>query len=441
LAQKYFDANFTVDGLGTTHHAGRREGRWRAYFAVGHRYRAHDVLAIVGVGSLDLGVRNEVSRSVTKLRVALVLDNTGSMSQTDVTGTSKISALKTATHQLLTQLRTSRSIPAMSSFHRSLLARREYRNANVNANWIDGRIGKNAPNAAPSPDVGPASACPYTNANDGFKCASSAANDKNCNLAPTTPASPSFLRAGTSVLAPIKRTRVTAAAATSTMAAGTARQTQRTLASGLHACRATTPTPGAVASWTATRATIPPMQRQSRAMRRTMFPAENNAYWPAGGAERSELRLCDVERRGRSDDPQRLDQSDDRPCVGWQALTSTNPLNAPAQDPTVQNVIVLLSDGLNTQNRFAGDGSNTSSAVDNRMALACANAKAAKIRIYTVAGDGRQFQRPAILRHRFAEIFRADHGRPDRHRFNFNRDRTRQSASVRADWGYAGLRR
>jgi hypothetical protein len=69
---------------------------------------------------------------------------------------------------------------------------------------------------------------------------------------------------------------------------------------------------------------------------------------------------------------------------GWQALTSTNPLNAPAQDPTVQNVIVLLSDGMNTQNRYTGDGSTTNAAVDARMALACANAKAANVRIYTV---------------------------------------------------------
>jgi Flp pilus assembly protein TadG len=40
----------------------------------------------------------------TKLWVSLVLDNTGSMTQTDGTGTSKISALQTATHQLLTML-------------------------------------------------------------------------------------------------------------------------------------------------------------------------------------------------------------------------------------------------------------------------------------------------------------------------------------------------
>ena len=47
-------------------------------------------------------------------------------------------------------------------------------------------------------------------------------------------------------------------------------------------------------------------------------------------------------------------------------------------------MIVLLSDGLNTQDRFAGDGSNQNATVDNRMALACANAKAASVRIYTV---------------------------------------------------------
>ncbi len=40
----------------------------------------------------------------TKLWVSLVLDNTGSMTQSDSTGTTKISALQTATHQLLTML-------------------------------------------------------------------------------------------------------------------------------------------------------------------------------------------------------------------------------------------------------------------------------------------------------------------------------------------------
>ena len=49
--------------------------------------------------------------------------------------------------------------------------------------------------------------------------------------------------------------------------------------------------------------------------------------------------------------------------------------------------MILLSDGLNTQDRWYGDGSNQSSQVDGRMALACTNAKAAGFIIYTVFVD------------------------------------------------------
>ena len=71
-------------------------------------------------------------------------------------------------------------------------------------------------------------------------------------------------------------------------------------------------------------------------------------------------------------------------ALGYQALSQVAPFNAPAVDATTQNVIVLLSDGMNTQDRWYGNGSTQSTSVDNRMALACANAKNAGIKIYTV---------------------------------------------------------
>ena len=52
-----------------------------------------------------------------------------------------------------------------------------------------------------------------------------------------------------------------------------------------------------------------------------------------------------------------------------------------------QRVIILLSDGLNTQDRWTGNGSNEDPGTDARMALACSNAKAAGIVIYTVFVD------------------------------------------------------
>jgi Flp pilus assembly protein TadG len=73
---------------------------------------------------------------------------------------------------------------------------------------------------------------------------------------------------------------------------------------------------------------------------------------------------------------------------GWQSLVGGGPLTAPAKDPnyTYQDVIILMSDGLNTQNRW----SSTQSVVDKRMYDpstgngTCANIKAAGITIYTV---------------------------------------------------------
>lgn len=76
---------------------------------------------------------------------------------------------------------------------------------------------------------------------------------------------------------------------------------------------------------------------------------------------------------------------------GWQSLLSTAPLTVPPKDPNYQyqNVIILLSDGLNTQDRWYGNGSQHSAQVDTRMQKACDNIKAAtddakKVTIYSV---------------------------------------------------------
>jgi Flp pilus assembly protein TadG len=72
---------------------------------------------------------------------------------------------------------------------------------------------------------------------------------------------------------------------------------------------------------------------------------------------------------------------------GWQALEQGLPLSPPALPANTARFIILLSDGLNTQNRFGGDGAHHASNVDNRMALACSNAKADGITIYTIFVD------------------------------------------------------
>ena len=66
---------------------------------------------------------------------------------------------------------------------------------------------------------------------------------------------------------------------------------------------------------------------------------------------------------------------------GWHALTSSVPFTqgaAPQSD--LDKVVILLTDGENTQNRWSG----TASQIDARTKKACTNIKAAGIKLYTV---------------------------------------------------------
>jgi hypothetical protein len=72
---------------------------------------------------------------------------------------------------------------------------------------------------------------------------------------------------------------------------------------------------------------------------------------------------------------------------GWQVQTQGVPFSPPTLPANTQQVMILLSDGLNTQDRWYGDGSDQSSDVDGRMASACANLKTAGITIYTIFVD------------------------------------------------------
>jgi Flp pilus assembly protein TadG len=66
--------------------------------------------------------------------------------------------------------------------------------------------------------------------------------------------------------------------------------------------------------------------------------------------------------------------------MAWQTLTPGAPFNAPATATDLDKVIILLTDGENTQNRWT----SSASSIDSRTQRACDNAKAANIRLYTV---------------------------------------------------------
>ena len=65
---------------------------------------------------------------------------------------------------------------------------------------------------------------------------------------------------------------------------------------------------------------------------------------------------------------------------GFQLISPVAPFNAPAPAPDLDKVIVILTDGTNTQNRW----SSTESVIDARTQKVCDNVKAANIKLYTV---------------------------------------------------------
>ena len=65
---------------------------------------------------------------------------------------------------------------------------------------------------------------------------------------------------------------------------------------------------------------------------------------------------------------------------GWQTLKDNAPLNAPPPDDDLEKVIVLLTDGDNTENRWT----SSSSSIDARTQQVCTNVKAAGVKVYTI---------------------------------------------------------
>jgi Flp pilus assembly protein TadG len=78
--------------------------------------------------------------------------------------------------------------------------------------------------------------------------------------------------------------------------------------------------------------------------------------------------------------------------VGWMSIVGGGPFTAPAEASgyTYQHVIILLTDGLNTQNRWYGDGGTVGSSddakIDAREQLTCSNFKSASTNnvLYTI---------------------------------------------------------
>jgi Flp pilus assembly protein TadG len=377
LAQTYFNANYHLDSSFGTPTPLTMTQTGQQIQVTTTTAMPTTLMAAIGYSTFNVNAASTVVWGQQKLWVSLVLDNTGSMTQTDNNGLSKISALKTATHSLLSLLQqAAASAPAgsvqvsITPFARDVKIGTSY----STATWLSWTDWLAAPTPAPSTSIGPGSNCPYTDASNTFHCQTTPTNGSTSTT--RIPSSGTY----SGYICPSGNTvgHYYNGCWTST-SAGSGRYNHSWVTNAKstwggcvtdrtqdYDVNVTTPT-------TSTPATLMVAENSPSCVTAALMGLSYN--WTTLSNE-----VDAMVANGSTNQTIGL-------AWGWQSQVQGVPLSAPVLPPNTEQVIILLSDGLNTQDRWYGDGSNESTGVDNRMAAACTNAKAAGIVVYTVFVD------------------------------------------------------
>jgi Flp pilus assembly protein TadG len=371
-------------------------------------------MAVLGYKSIGINSSSTAKWGSARLRVALVLDNTGSMAQDG-----KMAALKSATHSLLDQLKAAAGTDG--DVYVSLVPFVKDVNvgaANYDASWDNWIDWSNLAPAGSMPDstVGPGSSCPYSSGwgGSGYSCVNKPAGTTTISTIPSSGATKGYICPSNS----IGCYDSTAATTTSTKTVGTGwfascgylSNCSCTGSGSSKVCTQTTTVTGYTHKWfvDATKwngcvtdrgsSTAPgttagndqTVTNPTTSDPTTLFPAEQYSACPQAMMGLSynwtamSTLVDNMTPNGSTNQPIGL-------VWGWQSLVGGGPFVAPPLDPysTYAQVIILLSDGLNTQDRWYGDGTTTNTSVDSRMYDSsgngtCANIKATGITIYTI---------------------------------------------------------
>lgn len=462
LAQQYFNANFKPDSSNTSMPVVDVAVVGQSVTISAHYNLPTTVLKIAGdaLGSsslqnIDVKSSTTVVWGQTKLWVGLVLDNTGSMSESDAGGT-KMAALITASHQLLTLLQGASANPgdvqvSIVPFSKDV----RFNSAlYVSAPWIDWTDWEAEPGSPPGFSDGPGTNCPWSTTNQGYRCISQPGSTTNVGTIPSTGTYAGYIcpgvdngrtnggrtghhyngcytstaatQASTSTTTNSTSNQVCSASGNNSQTACTCSgyPTHTTTSSGSSttvtdttcSCKtrtkngtqtttctsvadATTTTPVTLNGWTHAWVVNAHSSWNGCLMDRnqdydttnatptaafgSLFPAENSDYCPPAmtlslGYNWADLNneIDSMSANGNTNQTIGLQH-------GMMTLVTGAPYNAPALPSGTQKFIILLSDGLNTQNRWT----QSQSSIDDRMALACSSAKAAGITIYTIFLD------------------------------------------------------
>jgi Flp pilus assembly protein TadG len=344
-ANNYFNALFTSPGVSDiTISANYTTDGGSTVVVNGSAEVPTDFLAIIGYNNLTVNGSSTTKWGSARLRVALVLDNTGSMGQDG-----KMTALKTATKNLLTQLKNAASVNgdvyvSIIPFSKDV----NVGSSNYGQNWIDWTDWNASNQTCSGGGWGGWGSNGWgwggNNGNGGNNCSASNHNTWN----------------------------------------------------GCVTDRQKTQVPNTTMDYDQSAENPDPSVPDS------LFPAEQYDSCPVAmmglsynWAAMNSL-VDSMQPNGNTNQPIGL-------VWGWQSLVGGGPLVAPlmSSDYQYQKIIILLSDGLNTQDRWYSQQSQ----VDNRMYQSgsgsgtCANIKAAGITIYTLQVNTGRDPTSTLLQH------------------------------------------
>jgi Flp pilus assembly protein TadG len=321
-----------------------------------------DFIKVLGVDYMNLNVTTEVVWGVKKLELALALDVTGSMASSN-----KMTELKKAAKSLVTTLKNAAKTDgdvriAIVPFSVDV----NVGTNNVNATWINWTEWEGPPPVpAPGASVGPGSSCPWTNGTHGFRCQVSPVNGSSTtNNVPS-----SGLYSG--YICPTARNGVYFNGCYTSVKNGSGwdHKWVSNARSTWNGC-VTDRDQNYDVNNTAPNVAIPS----------TLFYA--NQY-SSCSASLQPLTYDWTALNNKIDELTPTGNTNVTIGLSWafHALTASAPLNnAATPSPGLDKVIILLTDGDNTQNRW----STNQAAIDARTTQACTAVKAANIKLYTI---------------------------------------------------------
>jgi len=325
---------------------------------------------VIGTDHVDISATGEVLWGIKKLNLALALDNTGSMAQNN-----KMTELKTAAHTLLTTLQNAAKTPgdvlvSIVPFATDV----NVGSSNSGQTWIDWTDWEAPPaNSTPAANVGPGSSCPWSNSGNGFRCTTGPANgSSNTNTIPSSGTYKGYI-------CPSIDNGNKNPGRTNVYYNGCYNSTNCTGSGSTLNCQHAW-VKNAHSTWNGC---LTDRDQNNDVMNTATGGSNYYANQPSA---------CPTAMMPLSYDWTALNNKVDAMTptgntnvtigiqMAWQTISPAAPYNAPAPEADLDKVIIALTDGTNTQNRW----STTQSVIDARTASVCTNAKADNIKIYTV---------------------------------------------------------